>query len=597
MKIQPKDKRQLLAAAMGKINCDLAVKNVKYVNLFTGEVYPATVFVHQGFVVHVEDQDLSAGLDKADKVVDGEGRYIVPGLIDSHVHIESSMLTPRQFARAVVPHGVLAVVTDPHEIGNVFGEDAVRYMHDAGCDLPMRQFIDIPSCVPAVPGLEQAGASFEAAVVDRLAKLPNVIGLAEVMDYLGVVNGSDRMMEFLEAADRNGLYIQGHIHVPENNRRLLSAYLVGGPHSCHETTQAFEAKAKLRGGMYVDARDSSISKNVADIWQGIKDLPWRDRLCLCTDDREVDDILETGQLDDVLRHAIALGMNPIEALKACTLNPAQEAHLENLGMVAPGFTADFLLVDDLEGFTIDSVWFGGKQVASRGKLTCEIAEKHFELEGRNSMQVPELSPEDFKLKAPAGCTDRVRVNVQHYTSLKSSLTRLSCEELPVKDGCVDLSQDEDLFYAMIINRYGAGTRSFGVVRGFGAKRGADASTVSHDCHNLCIVFKDAESGYAAYRELVKCGGGICCAVDGQVKCTLPLPCGGLMSNEPCEVAARQSLAMKKALKEELGMPQENPLLRIVTLALPVAPAVKFSDLGLVDVMEQKFLPIFPDFAD
>lgn len=592
MRMEPKDKRALLAAALGKTGCDLAVKNAKYVNLFTGEVYPATVYVHQGFVIHVEDSDLEGDLAKAAKVVDAQGRYIVPGLVDAHIHIESSMLTPRNFAAAVVPCGVLSVVTDPHEIGNVFGEEAVRYMHDAGCDLPMHQFIDIPSCVPAVPGMEQAGATLTADVVDRLAKLPNVIGLAEVMDFVGVINGEDRMMDFIEAAQRNHLYIQGHM--PRGKGRTLSAYLVGGPVSCHETTQPGEAKAKLRAGMYVDARESSISKNVATIWEDVKTLPWRDRLCLCTDDREADDILDVGQLDDVLRHMIRLGMDPLEALRACTLHTAQEAHLENIGMVAPGYTADFLLVDDLTEFKVDSVWFAGELVAEKGRLTAPIPEKRFELETRNSMRVPALTEQDFYLRAPEGAGQSVTVNVMAYSAYNAGATTCSTEQLPVKDGFVDLSGDPELFYAMIVNRHGKVDRTFGVVRGFGAKCGANGSTVSHDSHNLCIVFKDAASGFAVYQALVACGGGMSCAVDGKVVCTLPLPCGGLMSNDPCEEVAKQSLAMKKALREALGMPQANPLLRIVTLALPVAPEVKFSDLGLVDVLTQTFIPIFPE---
>ena len=590
MKIQPKDKRALMAAALGKTGCDLAVKNTQYVNLFTGEIYPATVFVHQGFVVHVENKNLEEGLEKATRVVDAGGRYLVPGLIDAHMHIESSMLTPPNFAAAVVPRGVTAVITDPHEIGNVLGEEAVVYMHEAGRGLPMHQFINIPSCVPSVPGLEEGGATFDAAVIDRLAKLENVIGLAEVMDFVGVINGEDRMMDIIETAEKNGLYLQGHL--PGGFGRVVSAYLIGGPVTCHETTQPGEALDKLRAGMYVDARDSSIAKNVATIWQDIKDLPWRDRLCLCTDDREADDILDAGQLDDVLRHIIQLGMDPLEALRAATIHTAQAAHLENMGAVAPGYTADFLLLDDLASFQVDTVFFAGTEVAKGGKLLAEIPQRSFAIEQKNTMNVPQLSQQDFNLRAPAGCGDSVQVNVLTYTSDTLSITTCVTETVPVKDGFVDISADPDLFYAMIVNRYGTGNYTFGLVRGFGAKRGADGSTVSHDCHNLSIVFKDAASGYAVYRELVGCGGGFAAAIDGDIIATLPLAVGGLMSAVGCKETAARSLAMKKAL-HELGLSMENPLLRIATLALPVIPEAKFSDLGLVDVLGKKLLPIFP----
>ena len=590
MKIQPKDKKELMAAALGRIDCDLAIFNTRYVNLFTGEIYPAIVYIHEGFVAHVQPCAPGDLPKKAKRTVDAGGRYIVPSLIDSHVHIESSLMTPRVFASAVIPRGVGCVITDPHEIGNVLGEEAVRYMHDAGEGLPMHQFIDIPSCVPSVPGLEEAGASFDAAVIDRLAKLPRVIGLAEVMDFLGVVDGEDRMMEIIDAAERNGLYLQGHL--PAGFGRMVSAYRIGGPSTCHETGRPGEALDKLRAGMYVDARESSMCYNLPTIWQDIKDLPWRDRLSLCTDDREADDILENGQLDLVLRNIIALGLDPVEAIRAATLHPAQEAGLENLGAVAPGYQANLLLVDDLKEFRVYSVWFAGEEVAREGKLLAEIPPLAFEIERRNSVNAPDLSREDFLLRAPAGCGDRVKINVLTYSDY-TSLTRIVTEELPVKDGFVDISGEDDLCYAMVVNRYGTGSRTFGLVRGFGLARGADGSTISHDCHNLTLVFRDPDSALAVYQRLREVGGGICAAEGGSVVCTLPLPVGGLMSSDPAAVTAAAGTAMKQALRG-LGLQMTNPLLRIATLALPVVPEAKFTDLGLVDVMTKKFVPIFPE---
>jgi len=591
MKIQPADKRELLKAAMGKIPCDLAVTNVRYVNVFTGEVYPATVFVHQGFVVHVEDQDPAKELSLAKQVIDGENHFLIPGFIDAHIHIESSMMTPRNFARAVIPRGTTTVVTDPHEITNVFGEEAVHYMHDAGLDLPMRQFIDIPSCVPAVPGLENAGAVIDAAAVDRLAKLPNVIGLAEVMDFIGVVEGDDRMVDIIEAAEKNGLYIQGHMPGVEN-RRMFSAYLIGGPICCHETRDTWEAVAKLRAGIHVDARESSITKNMADIMAGVRDHTFHDHLCFCTDDRESDDILYVGHMDEVVRQAVKNGMDGINAVKCATLNTAREIHMDNLGAVAPGYAADMLLVDNLSDFNVKSVFYMGQLVAKDGRLIADIQDKPAEIENRYSMNVPKLALEAFRLKAPEGCGDKVKVNVLTYYSEELAITRAVTEEIPVKNGFVDISSDPGLCYAMIINRYGTGGRAFGLVRNFGLKKGADGSTVSHDCHNLCIVFKDAESGYAVYKALVECGGGMACADGNEITGLLRLQVGGLMSTLRPEQMAEQSDAMKKALNA-LGLPQKNPLLRIATMALPVIPEAKFSDLGLVDVMAKKLIPIFP----
>ncbi len=590
MKIQPRDKRELMAAALGRIDCDLAIRNVRYVNLFTGEIYPATVYIHGGFVAHVEPCAPETLPERSKEVVDGGGRYLVPGLIDAHVHIESSLMTPRAFAAAVIPHGVSCVITDPHEIGNVLGERAVRYMHDAGQGLPMHQFINIPSCVPSVPGLEEAGACFDADTIRRLAKLPGVVGLAEVMDFVGVVNGEDRMMEIIEAAEENGLYLQGHL--PAGFGRMVSAYRIGGPISCHETGRPGEALDKLRAGMYVDARESSMCYNLPAIWDSVKDLPWRGRLSMCTDDREADDILENGQMDLVLRNIISLGMDPVEAIRSATLIPAQEAGLENLGAVAPGYQANLLLVDDLRDFSIHSVWFDGREVAREGRLLAEIPEMSFDIERINTVNVPQLGLEDFLLRAPKGSGDRVRVNVLTYSG-QTSLTRIVTEELPVKDGVVDISGDPELCYAMVVNRYGSGRRTFGLVRGFGLTHGADGSTVSHDCHNLTLVFRDPASALAVYRQLKAVGGGICAAEKGEVTCTLALPVGGLMSSAPARETARAATAMKQALRE-LGLDMVNPLLRIATLALPVVPEAKFSDLGLVEVLSKKLLPIFPE---
>jgi len=590
MKIQPKDKRTLLKAAMGRIPCDLAVTNVQYVNVFTGEIYPATVYAHEGFVVHVEDKELDKDLGLAAKVIDGGYKYLIPGLIDAHIHIESSMLTPRNFARAVLPRGTTTVVTDPHEITNVFGEEAVRYMHDAGYDLPMTQYIDIPSCVPSVPGLEQAGAEIDAGAVDRLAKLPNVIGLAEVMDFIGVVEGEDRMMDIIETAEKNGLYLQGHL--PGATGRTVSAYLIGGPNTCHETRETWETQGKLRAGMHVDARESSITKNMNAILACARDHKFHDHLSLCTDDREADDILYVGHMDEVLRQAVKNGLDGITAVKSASLNTAKEIGIENLGAVAPGYVADMLIVDNLADFNVSHVFHRGQLVAQDGKLLAEIEDKPFEIESRNSMNVPELTLEDFRLKSPVA-GDTVKVNTLIYNSPLLSVTKAETLEVPVTDGIVDISGDSELAYAMIVNRYGTGNVTLGLVRGFGLQKGANGSTVSHDCHNLSIVFKDAESGYAVFKALVACGGGMACAENGEVTGLLKLAVGGLMSDKRPEIVAEESDAMKKALNA-LGLPQKNPLLRIATMALPVIPEAKYSDLGLVDVLAKKLIPIFPE---
>lgn len=589
MKLYPKDRRALLEAAMGRRPCDLAVENVRFVNVFTGEIYPAVVYVLDGFVAYVEEGG-RADPALAHQVVDGQGAYLTPGFVDPHIHIESTMLTPRAFAAAVVPHGTTTVVTDPHEIANVLGEQAVVYMHDAAEDLPMRQLVDIPSCVPAVPGLENSGAEFDAGTVHRLAKLPRVTGLAEVMDFLAVAQGEQRMLDMLDAAQQEGLYVQGH--VPVSDKRLLSAYAIGGPTTCHETREGEDAVSKLRLGLRIDARESSIAKDVEKIYSQVRRLRYLDRVSLCTDDREAHDILENGHMDNALRKAVACGMDGVDALRCATLHPALESGLSNLGAVAPGYAADFLLLEDLKDFRVRAVYYGGRLVARDGVLTQEITPKTFALEQMDTMRVPPLKREDFDIAAPVE-QGVVKVNVLHFAELEKSNTTRCVEEIPVRDGKLDLSQQPDLCYVKIVNRHGKGTVCSGVTRGFGLKEGAFASTVSHDSHNLCVVYRDADSAYEACRALVACRGGMCCAMPGQQTVTLPLPVAGLMSTLPCGELARQAGEMKQALRRA-GMPQSNPLVRIVTMALPVIPEAKYTDLGLVDVYAKKVLPLFPE---
>lgn len=589
MKIQPNNKKQLLKAALGVIPSDLLVKNVQLVNVITGEIYPANVFVYDGMIAHVEYRDLQADLDKAETVIDGEGRYLIPGFLDAHEHIESSMMTPRNFAKAVIPHGTTTVITDPHEIANVWGMDGVRYMHDSADGLPMRQLIDVPSCVPAVPGKENAGADFLAEQIEELCSLERVIGLAEVMDFLAVINGEDRMMDILKVAEDRGLYMQGH--APFVSGRMLSAYLCGGPNTCHETRASEEGLEKIRSAMFVDARDSSITKNVKDIWEGIKDIKFFDHLCLCTDDREADDILHNGHMNDVVRNAIRCGMEPVSAIKSATYNTAREIKIENLGAIAPGFVADMLLVESLEELKPSHVIYGGNLVAKDGKLLAEIEDRSYEIEKKNSMHVKPLTAEDFRIKAPVE-NGTVKVNLMEYKDLLLSNTLISCEELPVENGYLKLT-DRDLKFVAVVNRHeGHDTIALGLVRGFGTTCGALASTVSHDSHNLTIVFDDAENALLAANELIACGGGMCAVKDGEILHTLKLPLAGLISLKPAEELAKDSAEMKDANRALGLVDMENPLLRIVTLALPVIPEGKMSDLGLVNVLTKEIVPLF-----
>ncbi len=584
------NRKELIKAALGLVECDLAIKNAQLLNVFTGEVYPATVFVYDGAIAHVEYRNLEEGLDKVKNVVDAEGKYLIPGLIDAHMHIESSMLTPRNFAKVSIPSGTTTIVMDPHEIGNVYGVEGVKYMHDSGEGLPQRQFVDIPSCVPAVPGCENAGAEFFAKEIEELAELKRVIGLAEVMDYIGVINQEDRMADIIHAAERKGLYLQGH--APFVSGRDLSAYLIGGPVTDHESRTGEEAIEKLRSGMFIDSRESSITHNVKDIWEGVKHCKFFDHYCLCTDDREADDLLHEGHINYVVNAAIKYGMDPITAIKSATLNTAREINVTDLGAIAPGYVADMLLVEDLSNIHPTHVFFEGKLVAQDGKLLQPIEDKEYEIETRNSVQLKELSLEDFHVVTPVE-NGKVKVNVMVYPNLELSSTYVEKTEFEVKDGSIVLP-DDDYKFVIVLNRYGKGTIGKGIVKGFGTKKGALASTVSHDSHNLTVVYDNEKDALLVANTLKECGGGMCAAYNGTVLSTLPLPLAGLMSLKSAEELSVVSQKMKQAIVE-LGLTDmENPLLRIVTLALPVIPEVKMSDLGLVHVLTKKIIPFYAE---
>ena len=585
MKYFPKDKKGLMMVALGKQPADLAITNAQLVNTFTGEVYKANVFVYDGFIAHVETEDFETV--NAKEIIDAEGKFLTPGLIDAHVHIESSMMIPRNFAKAVIPHGTTMVITDPHEIANVYGIRAVEYMNAQTEGLPMKMYIDIPSCVPAVPGLENAGAVFMADDIRKMLNLSNVIGLAEVMDFIGVFNADDRMMDIIKVFEEDGRYIQGH--APGLTGRQLSSYRIGGPTTCHETRGSFEVKPKMRSGMYVDARSSSIAKNIPEIMKGLEGVKFYDRLTFCTDDREVDEIIAGGHMNDVLRDAVKCGFDPVTAIKSATLNAAQAVHLENYGAIAPGYVADMLLMDSLEELNPSHVFTDGKIVAKDGILLADIPTLKFDLEEENSVNAPDFTVDDFVLKYDKG--DVAKLNIMEYLDFNGSSSVCTQVELPVVDGAVDISGDDSLHYAIIVNRYGKGTYTKGVVRNFGKIDAAWGTTVSHDSHNISIVYKKPEDAMAVYECLKRTGGGQALAENGKVTANVVLNVGGLMSNKPNEEFSLEVQNMKASLKAA-GLDLPNPMLRIVTLALPVIPAVKFSDMGLVDVNKQEFIPIF-----
>jgi adenine deaminase len=598
IRIQPIDRRALAEAALGVRNCDLVIENARIVNLFSGEIYFGSVGIYAGFIAHVQaDPD---GLGRVETPLQGthhldaRGQFLIPGLIDAHVHIESSMMTPARFTEAALPAGTTTVITDPHEIANVAGVEGVEYMHAASAGLPMRHIILIPSCVPSVPGKECSGAVFGSLEIQQLLQLDRVLGLAEVMDYPGVLRGDPRMLDILAAADEKDMFIQGH--APFLSGRELSAYRAAGPLSDHESRTEQEVRDKIRVGMIVDARESSTSRNVGAAVAAVKRFRYLDHLTLCTDDREPEDILKDGHMNDVVRSAVAHGMDPVDAIRCATLHTARAVGLPALGAVAPGYAADLILTCDLNDIRPDVVLAGGQVVAEKGRLTVPITGCAHPFERKNTVFVQNMQADTFRIPAPIEA-GMIRTRIIAYRDALSSTTDFVQEDLPVQNGCLSLAGRSDLKFAAVVHRHsGSQNIGVGVVKNIGLTQGAVGSTVAHDCHNLVIVYDDPANAACVAADIKAMGGGISCVVDGKVQAHLPLPVGGLMSDRPPAELADAAARMKEALRNMGLKEMKNPLLRIAFLTLAVIPNAKLTDLGMVDVTAQKLVSLFAERA-
>ena len=585
-KSEMKDRSRLIAAAMQKIPCDLSVENVKLVNVFTGEIYPASVDVLDGYIVRVREAGQTTSQPSAE-VYDGEGRYLIPGFIDTHMHCESTMMIPENMARAIVPWGTTTVCTDPHEIGNVMGLPGVRFMLENGRKSALRHYVLAPSCVPAVPALEGAGASFMSKEIAELLDSEDVVGIAEIMDYVGVYNDDKRMHDIIDEGIKRDTFLQGHS--PMATGKELAAYLVGGPHSDHESGSSAEVREKLRNGMHINLRASSIADALKMELDGCMDMKFHDNVSVCTDDVHAKDLLEKGHINSVIRKMIQLGVDPVNAVKMATYNAAREYNFKDLGAIAPGYIADMQLVDALDGERPDAVFIRGKLVAKRGEYLGEDDPAPVP-EMPNTMNMEQItSPEDFRLRAPEGSGDTVKVLVMVRTP-DSIVKEGEWVELPVKDGFVSLEGHDDLHFVCIANRYGAGDKTIAVLRCFGLKEGAMATTISHDSHNFTMIYRDVESAYACAEELKRVGGGMCAAKGGKIVSTLALPVAGLMSTHACAELSREIEETQSAMAALCD--NQFSILALVVFALPVLPGLIITDRGVVDGLSQQFVSIF-----
>lgn len=559
-----------IAVARGEEPADLLLRNGQLVNVLSGEIHPADVAIYGDTVI-------GFGEYEARQVVDLDGKFICPGLMDAHIHLESSMVQPAEFARAVLPKGTTAVFCDPHEIANVLGLDGVRYILEASKGLPLSVYVMAPSCVPATH-MESAGATLTAEDIAGLLAQERVLGLAEMMNFPGVLYRVPGVLEKLRVAgDRP---IDGH--APGLVGKDLNAYVAAGVHSDHECTGLDEAREKLRRGMHIFIREGTTARNLHALLPLV--TPANARRChFCTDDRNPDTLLTEGHIDDVVRQAIAWGLEPLTAVQMASINTAEYFGVRNMGAVAPGYRADLLVLDDLETIDIAQVYAGGQLVFDGERFL--PATDHFQVPIRSSVHL-DASALDFTIAAGEGPARVIGAIPEQVVTEDLRL------EPTTDNGYVVSDPSRDLLKMAVIERHtGTGSTGLGLVSGVGLKRGAIASSVAHDSHNIIVIGSSDDEMRAAVAAIVDMGGGQVAVSDGEVRAACPLPIAGLMSEQSLEKVRDQVAALTGA-SHALGCTLPDPLMTMSFLALPVIPALKLTDQGLVDVNHFDFVPLF-----
>ena len=569
-------KKRILAARR-EISSDLVLKKGRVVNVFSGEIQEQDVALYDGIVV---------GLGPAyqgREEIDAKGKWITPGLIDAHLHIESSMLLPSRLAAALLPHGTTTIVSDPHEIGNVMGIEGIEFMLRESESLPFDIFFMAPSCIPATH-LETSGARLEASDLAKLKNETRVLGLAEVMNFPGVLTGSSEMLEKLT------LFGDGIIdgHAPALAGYDLQAYVTSGIRSDHETTERVEGREKLSSGMMLMVREGTSAKNLEALLPLISPENAR-RFCLVSDDLHPQEIRQRGHLNFIIRKAIDLGLNPVTAIQMATLNPAEYFGFKDRGAVAPGYGGDLVVLADLETFEVESVYKDGKLVADRGKLR-HFPDMDMGSIGLRSMYVAPLTPESFSIPHKDKKARIIELIPEQI------LTKVRYEHIKSEQGLVQSDVKADILKLAVVERHRAtGNVGLGLVKGFGLDGGALASSVAHDSHNLIAVGVSDQEIWRSIEEVKEMGGGIAVIEGEKVLARVPLEVAGLMSKESLEGLAKQLDEANRAASS-LGCNIPEPFMSLSFLALPVIPKLKLTDLGLVDVEAFSLVPLFVDEA-
>lgn len=583
----------LVDVAMGRLPADMVIRNGQWVCVQSGEIIPNTDIAIKDQRIAYVGEDASHAIGKETQVIDANGRYISPGLLDGHMHIESGMITITEFVRAIIPHGTTGIFVDPHEIANVFGLKGVELMVNEAANQPIHVWVQMPSCVPSAPGLETPGASIDADDVAKAMQLDGVIGLGEMMNFPGVFYIDSKMHAEMAETRMAGKVIGGHYASPDLGLPF-HGYVAGGPEDDHEGTRLEDAVARVRQGMKamlrfgsawhdVDAQISAITKMGMDARHFI----------LCTDDSHCETLVNEGHVNRAVKRAISQGLSPMQAIQMATINTADHFGVSRqVGMIAPGRFADILILDDLAKLEINTVIAKGKIIARENQVTIDIPGYAYPEWAIHSMHVKQkLTADDFILRAPEGGKKQVCANVIGVIENQAPTQHLKMD-VSIVDGDVNTDFKNDIAKIAVVERHkGSGRVQVGLVHGFGFdKKCAIASTVAHDCHQMLVVGTDKSQMALAANELIRMEGGQVVVMDGRVVGKVELPIAGLMSNQRVQIVAEKAKSVLDGFRA-CGCNLNNPNMQLSLLALVVIPELRLSDLGLVDVTTFKFIPV------
>jgi adenine deaminase len=565
--------KEKIRIASGDGMADLLIKNGRVVDVFSGQIEKKDVAIFGGVIIGFGDY-------RAREIIDVKGDFLCPGLIDGHVHIESSLVTIPEFTRAALPNGTTSVVIDPHEIANVLGREGIRFMAESAKGVPLNVFIMVPSCVPATH-METSGAKLRAADLKPLFKEPWAIGLAEMMNFPGVIFRDPEILKKIEIA--KGKRIDGH--APMLSGKGLYAYLTAGIRSDHECTTPKEAKEKLKNGMWIMIREGTTARNLRTLIPLVHPKNSR-RFFFVTDDRHPRELLEEGHIDSMVRQAVRWGLDPIIAIQMATLNTAEYFRLDDLGAIAPGYRADIISFDHLGRFQIKKVFKDGIMAAENGKMLFPPIQERKSPTLKGSVRVKSLKKDAFLLRSGQPLAKIIQLIPDQI------VTRKLMKEVLLKEGVAHPKIEEDILKIAVVERHKAtGNIGIGFVRGFGLTKGAIGSSVAHDSHNIVLVGTNDGDILKAVEIIQTMRGGFVVVLEGKVLASLPLPIAGLMSQASVARVNHQLEVLHRATKR-LGCKIPDPFMTLSFLSLPVIPELKITDKGLVDVNQFKFVPLF-----